>query len=66
MGTFSIWHWIVVGVVLFVLGYPAARVLKRLGFSRWWVVVALIPYVNVVGLWVLAFVKWPISRDSDR
>jgi hypothetical protein len=36
--------------------------LKRIGFSRWWVVVALIPYVNVVGLWILAFVKWPIER----
>jgi len=62
VGTFSISHWAIVGVVLFVLGYPASRVLKRIGFSRWWVVVALIPYVNVVGLWILAFVKWPIER----
>ncbi|MBJ7318549.1 MAG: hypothetical protein KKG69_04535 [Alphaproteobacteria bacterium] len=66
MGAFSISHWAIVGVVLFVvlfvLGYPASRVLKRIGFSRWWVVVALIPYVNVVGLWILAFVKWPIER----
>ena len=62
MGTFSISHWAIVGVVLFVLGYPASRVLKRIGFSRWWIVVALIPYVNVVGLWILAFVKWPIER----
>jgi len=62
VGTFSISHWAIVGVVLFVLGYPASRVLKRIGFSRWWIVVALIPYVNVVGLWILAFVKWPIER----
>jgi hypothetical protein len=66
VGAFSISHWAIVGVVLFVvlfvLGYPASRVLKRIGFSRWWVVVALIPYVNVVGLWILAFVKWPIER----
>lgn len=62
MGTFSVWHWIVVGVTLVVLGYPAARILWRLGFSRWWVVVALIPYANVVGLWALAFVRWPLER----
>ena len=61
MGSFSIWHWLTVGFALLVLGYPAARILRRLGFSRWWVVAALIPYVNVVGLWVLAFVKWPIE-----
>ena len=62
MGTFSVWHWIVVGVTLVVLGYPSARILWRLGFSRWWVVVALIPYANVVGLWALAFVRWPLER----
>ena len=56
MGTFSIWHWVVVGVALLVLGYPIARILQRLGFSRWWTLVALIPYANVVGLWALAFV----------
>ena len=62
MGTFSIWHWVVVGVALLVLGYPIARILQRLGFSRWWTLVALIPYANVVGLWALAFVKWPLER----
>lgn len=62
MASFSIWHWLIVGIALFVLGYPAARILRRLGFPGWWVVGALIPYVNVVGLWVLAFMKWPIER----
>lgn len=62
MGSFSLWHWVIFGVVLIILGYPAARILKRLGFSRWWVVLALIPYLNVVGLWLLAFVKWPMER----
>ncbi|HWW12822.1 MAG TPA: hypothetical protein VN018_09905 [Brevundimonas sp.] len=62
MGVFSIWHWIVVAVVLAVLGYPAARILRRLGFSPWWVLLAFVPYVNLIGLWALAFVKWPIER----
>lgn len=62
MGTNSVWHWVTVGVVLVVLGYPTARILRRLGFSRWWVVVALIPYANVVGLWLLAFVRWPLEK----
>ncbi len=62
MGTFSLWHWITVGVVLVVLGYPTARIMRRLGFSRWWVVVALIPYANVAGLWLLAFARWPVEK----
>ena len=64
MGYFSVWHWMVVVVVLLLLGYPVARILHRLGFSRWWVIAALIPYGFLVGLWVLAFVKWPIQRQS--
>ena len=66
MGTFSVWHWIVVGVALFVAGYPTARILRRLGFSRWWVVVAIIPYANVAALWVLAFVRWPVEHPEVR
>jgi hypothetical protein len=63
MGSFSVVHWAIVGIMLFILGFPTARILNRLGFSRWWVVLALIPYVNVVGLWVLAFKTWPIERQ---
>ena len=50
MGMVSVWHWVVVAVILVVLGYPVARILGRLGFSRWWVLLALLPYANLVGL----------------
>lgn len=59
MGSLSIWHWTILGVVLFILGYPATRILKRAGLSRWWTILAVIPYVNVIGLWIFAFVRWP-------
>ena len=67
MDTFSVWHWgivAVIGVFYLGVGYLVARIVGRLGFSRWWAVVALIPYINVAGLCVLAFVKWPIERQS--
>lgn len=47
MGYFSVWHWLIVVAVLIVLGYPVARILHRLGFSRWWVIVALIPMASL-------------------
>lgn len=66
MGNSSLFHWIIVlGAVtlLFaVFGYPVSRILKRLGFSRWWTLVAFIPYVNVAALWVFAFIRWPITQ----
>jgi membrane associated rhomboid family serine protease len=55
MGSMSIWHWLILLVYLFVLGYPVTRILKRLGYSAWWVIIAFIPLANLIGLWFLAF-----------
>lgn len=45
------------------IAWPAAIILRRVGFSRWWAVLAFIPLVNIVGLWVLAVISWPnLSR----
>jgi hypothetical protein len=62
MDGFSIWlgllllAWAVAAMV------PIALILRRLGYSAWWVVIALISPLNVIGLWVLAFARWP--RES--
>ncbi|EJL28503.1 hypothetical protein PMI01_03515 [Caulobacter sp. AP07] len=65
MGSMSWIHWLVVGLALlatgFVLGFPAARILRRAGFSPWWSFLVLVPYLNVVALWVFAFVRWPLE-----
>lgn len=44
---------------IFGVGWPVAIVLRRVGFSRWWAIVAFIPLVNIVGIWVFAVVSWP-------
>jgi hypothetical protein len=64
MGSMSIWHWIVVLLYIFVLVFPVARILSRLGMSRWWSALAIIPLLNLVGLWILAFVPWPNERST--
>ena len=43
---------------------PVHRILGRLGLSRWWCLIAFFPLLNFIGLWVLAFVRWP-SLDSQ-
>ena len=45
--------------------YPIARILRRTGHSGWWTLVALIPVVNWICVWVLAFVHWP-AVDKPR
>jgi ATP-dependent protease ClpP protease subunit len=66
MGTFSIWHWLIVLIVMFLPGLPALWVLKRAGKSRWQFLLAVIPLVNVIWLWVFAFSRWlPPSEPLD-
>lgn len=64
MGSFSIWHWLIVLIVIAVLLWPLARILKRTGHSPWWALVWLVPVVNVIALWVLAYAKWPVAKDA--
>lgn len=59
MGSFSIWHWLMVVIWLVGFGWPIAKILKRIGFSGWWTAIAFLPLINIVGLWVLAVTKWP-------
>jgi hypothetical protein len=55
----------IMGVLLIILfGVPIARVIRRSGHSRWWTVVAFLPFLNLVGLWVFAFVRWPTTEKA--
>jgi len=54
-----------IGILLIVLlGFPIARVIHRSGHSRWWTVVAFLPFLNLIGLWVFAFVRWPTTEKA--
>lgn len=57
------WLWIVPPVMFLVFaliyGVPIAHILNRAGRSRWWVIVAFLPLLNLIGLWVFAFTRWP-------
>jgi hypothetical protein len=66
MGAFSPVHWLIllIEIALFVAGLIAgARILRRLGFSPWWILLGFVPIANVVGLWVLSQAPWP---DVDK
>ena len=35
------------------------RILRKAGFDVLWVLILLIPIVNIVMIWVFAFIRWP-------
>jgi hypothetical protein len=55
---FSPFHWLVVLIIVGLL-IPIQRILRRAGFSGWWCLLFFIPIANFVGLWMLAFKRWP-------
>ncbi|WP_233809868.1 hypothetical protein [Paraburkholderia sp. HP33-1] len=59
MAGYGLAHWIAFLVMAVVLLYPIGRILRRIGLSPLWSILALVPLLNLLGLWVLAFVDWP-------
>ncbi len=61
----SIWHWIIALIWIVGFGVPIAKILGRLGISKWFTLLAFVPVLNIVALWVLANVKWPSAEPRD-
>lgn len=61
MGSVSIVHWLLILIIAFVTVWPVYRILQKAGFSGWWSIIALIPLLNVIGVYVLAIVRWPVE-----
>jgi len=64
MGAFSLFHGLIVLGFAFVVCWPVARILRRLGFSGWWALLWIIPVVNLIALWVFAYGRWPRESPS--
>jgi hypothetical protein len=63
MGQFSIFHWLILFVLLANL-IPISRILSRTGHSPLWCLLILFPFLNMILLWVFAFKSWPIDKKS--
>jgi len=59
MAGFSTKDVLVLLVGLAIVAVPMARILRRAGWSAWWVVLAFLPPFNFLLLWVFAFARWP-------
>jgi hypothetical protein len=64
MMVWSVWHSIIFVIFAALVLYPIGRILRRIGFSPVWSVLAFVPIVNLIGLWVLALSNWPRSDDG--
>jgi predicted PurR-regulated permease PerM len=58
-------HWLVIIITLMIYGIPTALILKRAGYHPAWTLLAIIPGVALIGLWVFAFARWPALAKPD-
>lgn len=54
MGGFGFLHWVTFILFVAAVVYPIGMILKRLGHSPLWAVLAFVPVVNIIGLWIVA------------
>jgi hypothetical protein len=50
-----------------VLGIGAAvSIVRKAGYSGWWVLAGFVPLANVVMVFAFAFADWPVLQDLRR
>jgi hypothetical protein len=64
MESFSIWHWLIIVFWCAIFVVPAWRIASRAGFPGALSLLMIIPFVNIVLLWVFAFIKWPSEKST--
>lgn len=51
-------------LILLILLPPIVKIIRKAGYSGWWVLLWFVPIVNLIALWVFAFSKWPKNPDA--
>ena len=41
------------------------KILSKAGYSGWWVLIGIVPLVNVIMFFVFAFSEWPVLRRQS-
>ena len=55
----------VYAVFILFFGWMYVRIIRKAGYSGWWVLMALVPIGNLVMLGFFAFKEWPIRRELE-
>lgn len=65
-GAVAISAGIVALLITIVYIWAAVRIIRRSGYSGWWILTALVPILNVVMYLIFAFKKTPAQRELEQ
>jgi hypothetical protein len=63
-GSLSLWHVIIFVFMFVVFLVPYILIIRKAGYSGWWVLVTFVPLVNLIMLWVFALARWPVEERA--
>ena len=60
-----------IGLLVFIAGFvvvilPYWRIFSKAGFNGWLGLAMIVPVVNIIMLYYLAFAQWPIEEELNR
>ena len=64
MGMFGIGHGFFTLLFAAIFVVPCWKIIVKAGYDGWWSLLALVPLVNIVALWVFAFSEWPAQSKA--
>jgi hypothetical protein len=63
---FGVMDAIFVLILIALVVIPYWKIWQRTGHSGAWGLLMVVPFANIVSLWVLAFKEWPALRGRGR
>jgi hypothetical protein len=64
LGGISIWQLLIILIYLLAVVTPFWKIFKKAGYSPWLSLLILVPLVNLVMIYFLAFASWPALRKE--
>ena len=62
----STWQIIIIVCIVALIIWPWFKIFAKAGFSGWMALLMLIPLMNVIMLFYLAFAEWPALRERAQ
>ena len=57
---------LVISAMALIIVWPAMRICRRVGFSPWLGILAIVPLANVLLVWFVAFAEWPLEQGARQ
>jgi len=61
----GVWQLIIMLVWVLVIVIPFWKITSKAGYSGWLSLLIIVPLVNVIYMYFIAFAKWPSLTKSD-